>query len=589
VSGPLGRLARLLAAERGRLALALLLQAATLACGMLLMATSAWLVASAALHPGIAALQLAIVGVRFFGIARGVLRYLERLVSHEATLRVLARLRNHVYARLLPLAPARLLAHRSGDLLARLVSDVETLENAFLRLAGPALAALATAGLLAALLLQRGAALAAAALAAFAWAGLAAPALSHRLARGPGARLVTLRGELQARLVDGLQGVAELLAFGRGDAHVAEVRRLAAAADAEQARLARAGGLGSGLTALGADLGALAVLALAVHALRGGELAGVQLAVVVLLTLAAFEAVAPLAPAFQAVGATREAARRVFGLLDARPEVEDLARPRPVGPAERLELRDLHFAYPDGTVALAGVELVLTRGRLVAVVGASGSGKSTLAALLLRFWEPPPGSILLDGVDVRGLRADDVRTRIAYMAQRTQLFTGTLRENLRLARPDADQAWLVTALQRAGLGSFLAALPEGLGTWLGEQGLRLSAGERQRLALARCFLRDAPLLLLDEPTAHLDALTERDVMDAVLAERHARATLLLTHRLAGLEAADEILVLDRGRVVERGPWSSLVAAGGAFAQMRAAQRAESVVALAAPFSERRPV
>lgn len=576
MSGPLGRLARLLASERGRLALAVLLQAATLACGVLLMATSAWLVASAALHPGIAALQLAIVGVRFFGVARGVLRYLERLVSHEATLRVLARLRDHVYARLAPLAPARLIAHRSGDLLARLLSDVETLESAFPRLAGPALAALATAGLLAALLLPRGAALAGAALAAFAWAGLAAPALAHRLGRGPGARLVALRGELHARLVDGVQGLADLLAFGRGAAHAAEVRGLAAAADAEQARLARASGLGSGLAALGADLGALAVLVLAVLAVRGGELAGVQLAVVVLLTLAAFEATAPLPAAFQAVGATREAARRVFELLDARPEVEDPAYPRPLGPVQRLELRDLGFTYPDGTVAIAGVDLALTRGGLVAVVGASGSGKSTLAALLLRFFDAPPGSILLDGVDVRALRADEVRARIAYLAQRTQLFTGTLRENLLLARPDADEGRLVAAIERAGLGALLAGLPEGLETWLGEQGLRLSAGERQRLALARCFLRDAPLLLLDEPTARLDALTEREVMDAVLAGRHARATLLLTHRLAGLEAADEILVLDRGRVVERGPWRSLVAAGGRFARMRAAQRAEAL-------------
>jgi ATP-binding cassette subfamily C protein CydC len=576
-----GDLGRLLRPERGRLALGVVLQAATLASGVLLMATSAWLISRAALHPSIAALSLAIVGVRFFGIARGVLRYLERLVSHEATLRVLSRLRGFVYARLTPLSPARLLPHRSGDLLARLLSDVETLENAFLRLLGPSLAALATAALVAALLAPRGTPLLAAALTALVVGGVGAPALAQRLGRDAGLGLVRRRGELQAQLVDGVQGVADLLAFGGGEAHLATVRRLASAADADEARLGRARGLGSALTALAADMGALAVLALAIRPVRSGGLDGVQLAVVVLLTAAAFEAVAVLPAAYQAVGATREAARRLFELLDEPPEVAEPTAPRPAGPGERLEVRGLGFSYPDGTPALAAIDLALQRGRLVSVVGPSGSGKSTLAALLLRFWEVPSQTILLDGVDVRCLRSEDVRARIAFAAQRAQLFTGTLRENLLLARPDAGEGRLRDVLARAGLADFLAGLPAGLDTWVGEEGLLLSGGERQRLALARALLKDAPFLVLDEPTTHLDAFTEREVMRSVFADRQARGTLIITHRVVGLEAADEILVLDRGRVVERGAWAALLAAGGPFARMLAAQRAESVVDLAA--------
>ena len=570
------RLVPLLVPERGRAVLAVSLQVATVGTGVALMGTSAWLLSKAALHPSIAALSVAVVGVRAFGVSRATLRYLERLVSHDVTLRLLARLRVAVYRALVPLAPARLVDHRSGDLLGRVIEDVAALEGLYVRVLGPSLVAVAVGVLLGLALLPLGARLAAAAAGGFVASGIAFPWLARRLGLGPGRRLAELRGELSARLVDGVQGQAELLAFGREESHAASVAVLSRAMADEQQRLTRASALGGSLAGLGADLTAIAVLALAVPAVRSGALDGVQLAVVTLIALAAFEAVAALPAAWQGAGAMRESARRLFEVVDQAPAVAEHAIPASDArePARVLEVHDLRFAYPgESRLALDGVSLRLEPGRRVAVVGASGSGKSTLVHLLLRFWDAPPGSLLLDGADARTWPSDSVRANFAFAAQRAHLLTGTLRENLALAAPRASDPELLAALDAARLDELAARLPRGLDTWIGEQGHQLSGGERQRLALARALLRRAPILLLDEPTAHLDALTEREVMGEIVRAGEGRATLLVTHRLVGLEPFHEVLVLERGRVVERGRAADLAAAGATFARLLAFQRA----------------
>jgi thiol reductant ABC exporter CydC subunit len=570
------RLVARLAPERGRAALAVSLQVATVAAGAALMGTSAWLLSKAALHPSIAVLSVAVVGVRAFGVARAVLRYLERLVSHDVTLRLLARLRVAFYRALVPLAPARLVDHRSGDLLGRAIEDVTALEGAYVRVLGPSLAAVAVAVLVGLGLLPFGWRPAAAAVAGFVATGAAFPAFARKLGLDAGRRLAALRGELSARLVDGVQGQAELLAFGREADHAAAVGASSAAAVEAQQRLARASALGGALAGLGSDVTAVAVLALAVPAVRAGTLDGVHLAVVTLLTLAAFEAVAALPAAWQGAGAMRESARRLFELVDQPPAVREPA----VGEDETgatprvLEVRDLRFTYPgEPRPALDGVSLRLEPGRRVAVVGPSGAGKSTLVHLLLRFWDAPPGSLFLGGRDVHACSSARVRGAIAFAAQRAHLFAGTLRDNLHVAAPGASPEDLQSAVAAAGLDVLVARLPDGLDTWVGEQGQQLSGGERQRLALARALLRPAPFLLLDEPTAHLDALTGREVLRQIVRAGEGRATLLVTHRLASLEAFDEVIVLDRGKTLERGPVARLAAAGGAFARLLARERA----------------
>jgi ATP-binding cassette subfamily C protein CydC len=540
------------------------------------MGTSAWLLSKAALHPSIAALSVAVVGVRAFGVSRATLRYLERLVSHDVTLRLLARLRVVAYRALVPLAPAGLADHRGGDLLGRAIEDVAALEGLYVRVLGPTLVAVAVAVLLGLALLPFGGGLATAAVAGFVVSGTAAPWLARRRGLAPGRRLADLRGELSARLVDGVQGQAELLAFDREASHASSVAALSRAMVEEQKRLARASALGGALAGLGADLTAVAVLALAVAAVRSGTLDGVEIAVVGLMTLAAFEAVAALPAAWQGAGAMRESARRLFELVDRPPAVPEPSVPAAgaVTPPRVLEARELRFTYPGETrLALDGVSLRLEPGRRVAVVGPSGSGKSTLVHLLLRFWDAPPESLFLDGGDARAWPSDRVRASLAFAAQRAHLFTGTLRENLALAAPRAGDPELLAALDAVRLGELVARLPRGLDTWIGEQGHRLSGGERQRLALARALVRDAPFLLLDEPTAHLDAVTEREVMREIVRAGEGRATLLVTHRLVSLDVFDEVLVLDRGRVVERGRAADLAGAGGTFARLLALQRA----------------
>ena len=584
---PLARLLALVRPQRSRVTLAVALQVLTVSAGMGLMGTAAWLLSRAALHPSIAVLQVAIVGVRAFGIGRATLRYLERLVSHDLTLRLLAQLRLAFFKALVPLSPALLHLRRGGDVLSRAVHDVATLEGFYVRVLGPSAAALGVAALLVALLLPFGTPLGTAAAAGFALAGVGAPALASRLAAGPGTRLVALRGALAARLVDGVRGVAELLAFGGEAAHVARVDALSRAVLREQAGLVRASALGAALVGLMADLTVVAVLAVAVPLLGAGGIEGVQLACVALLTLASFEAVAALPLAWQGLGAQREAARRLFELADTVPPVSDTAAPARATSAEPgvkpavvplLVVRALRFSYPGETrAALDGVSLSLDAGQRIALVGPSGSGKSTLAHLLLRFWDVEPGTIALEGRDVREQAADGVRERIAFAAQRAHVFTGTLRENLLFGHPGATTPDLLAVLGAVRLAGLLRQLPGGLDAWVGEEGYRLSGGERQRLALARALLRKAPLLLLDEPTAHLDALTERDVIAGIVRAGEGRGTLLVTHRLVGLEPFDEVIVLERGRVVERGRSASLAARGGFFARGLARQRAAAAL------------
>jgi ABC-type transport system involved in cytochrome bd biosynthesis fused ATPase/permease subunit len=298
------------------------------------------------------------------------------------------------------------------------------------------------------------------------------------------------------------------------------------------------------------------------------------------VTLAAFEAVAALPAAWLGLAAVRESAARLFEVTDQPPAVAEPADPEaePDAAPRVLEVRDLRFTHPgEARPALDGVSLRLEPGRRVAVVGPSGSGKSTLVHLLLRFWDASPGSLLLDGGDVRRLSTDRVRGAIAFAAQRAHLFTGTLRENLALAAPRAAERDLLAVLAKVRLDGLLAHLPDGLDTWIGEQGHQLSGGERQRLALARALLKDAPFLLLDEPTAHLDALTEREVMREIVRAGEGRGTLLVTHRLVSLEAFDEVMVLDHGRVAERGRARDLARSGGTFARLLELQRSTAAL------------
>ncbi|SEQ00374.1 thiol reductant ABC exporter subunit CydD [Streptomyces radiopugnans] len=574
---PLTRVRRIARPLRGRFALALLLGSLALLSAVGLMASSGWLISRASQQPPVLYLMVAVTATRAFGIGRAVFRYAERLVSHDAVFRVLADLRVTVYRRLERLAPAGLRHTRRGDLLARLVADVDTLQDYFLRWLLPAAVA-ATVSLSATvftawLLPEAGAALAVGLLTA----GVAVPALAAAVSRRTERRLAPARGELTARTVDLLTGTAELTVAGALPRRTRAVRDADAALTRLAARSSAVTALGGGLSALAAGLTVTAAAWSGAAAVHGGRLDGLLMAVVVLTPLAAFEAVSGMPLAAQHRQRTRRSAERVHEVIDAPAPVREPEDPAPA-PADPfpLVLTGLTARHPgQDRPALREVDLTLTPGRRVAVVGPSGSGKTTLAHVLLRFLDPESGGYTLGAgaADALALDPDAVRRLVGLCAQDAHIFDSSLRENLRLARPPATDDDLHAALAAARLDDWVGELPDGLDTLVGEFGARLSGGQRRRLALARALLADFPVLVLDEPAEHLDLATADALTADLLAATEGRTTVLITHRLAGLEAVDEVVVLDGGRAVQRGPYGELAAADGPFRRMLERERA----------------
>ncbi|MEW9340293.1 thiol reductant ABC exporter subunit CydD [Streptomyces tanashiensis] len=560
---------------KGRMALALLLGGLALGSAVGLMAVSGWLISRASEQPPILYLMMGFTATRAFGIGRAVFRYAERLVSHDAVLRMLADLRVSVFRRLERIAPAGLRRTRRGDLLARLVQDVDALQDYWLRWLLPAgtalLVGVASAGFTAWLLPEAGAVLAVGLLVA----GIAVPAAGGALARRAERRLSPARGTLATAVADLLRGCAELTVAGALRGRIERARDADRTLTSIASRQAAATALGAGLSALVCGLTVAAAALVGVQAVRDGRLDGVVLAVIVLTALAAFEAVTGLPLAVQYRQRVKRSAERVFEVLDAPVPVHE---PRtPAAPPEvpfPLELDGLSARHAgQERFALDGFALTLEAGRRVAVVGASGSGKTTLAQVLLKFLDVEHGVYRIGGVPAGELDGDAVRRLVGLCAQDAHLFDSSVRENLRLAKVGADDEELREALRRARLLDWVDGLPAGLDTLVGEHGSRLSGGQRQRLALARALLADFPVLVLDEPAEHLDLATADALTDDLLRATEGRTTVLITHRLHGLDAVDEVVVLAEGRTVQRGPYAELAAADGPLRRMLEQERA----------------
>lgn len=516
-----------------------------LAANVALMTAAPYLISKAALVTGFAALALSVTAVRAFAISRAALRYVERYTLHLAALRILTHLRVAFYRAVEPLAPGGLEGHRTGDLLARAVADVDTLDDFFVRGVVPPVAAflavLLAAGILGAFATPP---LGVVLLCGLAIVGVAIPLATRRASRRPAADVVVARASLHAELADDVTGLEDLLALGAASGVGSRLLDRSRRIGDGLRRLAFVRGAGVAAGAMLSGLVGVVLLVLAAPLVHGGELDGVFLAAIPLVAFAAFEAVQPLGDAFGTIELSRAAAIRTFEMIDAAPVVVDPPTPRPRPGEPSIAFFDVTFRYEaGGPKVLDGLSFELPPGHRLGIAGPNGAGKTTIVGLLLRFREPSAGTVLVGGHDVRSFRADDVRSMLGVVPQRIHLFNGSLRDNLLLADGEADDSRIAEAMTRARLGSFLASLPAGLDTHVGEDGLKFSGGERQRLALARVFLKDAPILILDEATSHLDAETEAEVLEAIDAFARDRTVMVIAHRAEPLRLADRVLRL----------------------------------------------
>lgn len=548
--------------DRWWLRLGAALSALTLLAGIGLLSLSGWFITASAVA-GLAGAGRAFNylfasgGVRGFALGRTVGRYAERMVTHEATFRILARLRLWVFDTVTPLAPARLGALRGGDLLARVTQDVDALDSLYLRFVTPVTAAV-TGALFATVIL---AFLAPAALpgvlGVFVLASVILPLWAARSARQAGEDLTRDASTLRAEAGDLVSGLAELKAYGATHRVIARMEGANAGLVSAQTQLSSASMINGAILAFAAPFSF--VLGFALAAASGA--AAPVCALAGFIAFALFEAAAPLVQAAELYGKTTASARRLKALTEIDPTVSDPQTPTPLPERWDVAFNSVTFQYPDTrTPVLDGVDLTLPEGGRLALVGASGAGKSSLIKLLMQFYAPGSGTITLGGAALDTLAMTDVRSRFALVDQRAELLSTTVRANLRLADPDASEDQLWDALERAGAADFVHRMPEGLQTWIGEMGGRVSGGQARRIALARAFVKNAPVLLLDEPTEGLDETTEAQFLDALdqwLDEDARRSTLIVTHRAPLLERAAQIAVLDQGRIVANGPASDL--------------------------------
>jgi len=537
----------------GGLLLAIVAGVGAAGAGVGLLATAAWLISRAALHPPVLHLMVAIVAVRAFGISRGVLRYAERLIGHDAALRVLAELRVRLFTRLERLAPAGLADFRRADLVQRLVGDVDAVLDMLTRVVLPYAVTIVVGGaavvLVGVLLPVAGVALAAALLVV----GVVVPLLQSAAARRGDGRLAPLRGELATDVVDLLHGLPDLVAYGAVDAQLARLAGTDGRLRRSEQRASGTAGTAAGVTAAVTGLCLIVGLAAGAVAVRAGTLSGELLAVIVLTPLAVFEAAAGLPAAAQRFTGARAALRRIAEVLGTPAPVAEPADPvdLPAGP-HTLRLEGAGAGWLPGRTAVRDVDLVLAPGARVALVGPSGSGKSTIAALLVRWLEPTAGRFTVDGIDVRRVSADRIRRIVGYLPEDAYLFDTTIEQNLRIGGPGATEAQLREALAAARLLDWVDTLPDGLATLVGEHGLRLSGGQRRRLALARALLADFEVLILDEPTEHLDDETAAALTHDLLAAAGDRTVLLITHRTDGLAGVDTVVTTTNGGPVRTG-------------------------------------
>jgi ATP-binding cassette subfamily C protein CydC len=540
----LGRLFLLFRPYWGWALLGIALALATLLANVVLMALSGWFITAMAIAGAAGATMNYFTPaalIRACAIVRTGGRYGERLVTHEATFRLIARLRVWLFTKVEPQPPGVLERFHSGDLANRMRADIDVLETAYLRLFAPLAVAIVGAGIVVGWMGFYSAAIALSEGILVVLTGFLAPMLLARLSARRGRHQVQLAAQLAETAIDGVQGMPELLVFGAAQSHAERFAEMSRVFIGEKMALGQFAGLSQAIVLLGGNLALWGAVVLAIPLVRHGSLAPPELVMLALAAIAAFEAVSPLPAALLGLAGVQEAARRVFSLADARPPPpshrEDAVRLARCD----IRVRNLRYRYDAAAPALNGFDLDLPQGKRVAVVGPIGAGKSTLVMLLTGLIQADVGSITINGRSIADYDGETVRRCFAVAPQRPGLFSGTVRDILRLGRHDAGDAALWRALTLVGLDDFVAHLPEGLDTWLGEAGLTVSGGQTRRLSIARAILRNAQVLILDEPGEGLDTHSEHALLAEIAANLEGRSLVLITHRKAGLALVDDVV------------------------------------------------
>lgn len=548
---------RLLRPHRDWVVWAIFFGCLTLFASIGLLAVSGWFLSATA----VAGLSLAAAqnfniftpsaSIRGFAVMRTAGRYIERLLSHEATLGLLSTLRVWFYRRIEPQAPAGLYRHRSGDLLNRIVTDIDTLDGLFIRVVSPSLIALFVACLASVFLWWLTPMLALVFLLFYLTAGMLLPLLSHTLGRHTGAAIQRQMARLRTNILEDLHGMADLTIYGAWQRHNQARREEHEVFLKLQEKMARIHGFNNAVLTVLAGTAALTALYVAIPLAQGGAFDGALLALIAFGILAAFEAVLPLPAAYQMLGKISVAAQRIRAIAEAPVAVTFPEQATESIVDLRVCFKNIDFHYPGSSLAAAvrGINLDIGHQTSLAIVGPSGCGKTTMAHLLTRFWDPDRGAITIGGQKLPQFSEAQLRQLVTLVSQKSHIFNATLRDNLLIAAPKATDEQLREALKRAQLADFVAGLPDQLDTWAGEGGTRLSGGEARRLVLARALLKDAPIWVLDEPTEGLDNHTRQQFNRTLFAILQGKTTILITHTTEVLEWVERVCFMEAGRIV----------------------------------------
>lgn len=531
-----------------------------------LITTSAYLISAAALHPSVAELQVAIVGVRFFGLSRAVSRYFERLVSHTVTFKLLANIRVWFYDQLEPLAPAGLQEYRTGDLLSRILADVEVLQEFYVRVFGPTVVAITTSLSVFWFFGHWSIQFAFVLILFHILIGIVLPFSTRWISKKASKQIIQVRSNISVLAVDAVQGSSEIILFGQETAfHEKVVSTIQEGIKAEK-RINLIESLSSSIGLVGINLTAFVLLFLTIPIVNSGNLDGKILAVIILGAIASFEAIQPLSLAYQNLEKAIEAGRRIFEIIDRPPSVSSGTEQLPDFNQPLIEIKHLDFSYSQKRV-LHDITLTLPFGKKTAIVGLSGSGKTTLSNLIMRFWDFKEGEILINGKDIRSFEEESIRNMVAYVPQDAFIFNSTIAENIRIGKPAATDPEIQEAARKANLDQFILSLPKRYQTIVGEGGAFLSGGERQRISVARAAVRNAPIYIFDEPFSNLDQATVKSVYHAITELVQDKSMLLISHQLTNLALMDEIILLRDGAILERGTQQELISISGAYRKM----------------------